>query len=101
MEALIVHLNFEVNGKVQGVFFRRDTVRKATALGLRGWVMNSPVKTKVVGEAEGPQAAIDQLKHWLRYEGSPKSRVERLVSSERQVQQYSFDGFLVRGAGGD
>ena len=97
MEAQCVHLTFEVHGKVQGVFFRKFTVRKATELYLRGWVMNAPEKTKVVGEAQGPRPAIDAFKHWLRHEGSPKSRVERLVAREKPCEQFTFEDFQVRG----
>lgn len=97
MEGRCVHLVFEVHGKVQGVYFRKFTVRKATELGLKGWVMNAPEKTKVVGEAQGPQSAIDVFKHWLRHEGSPKSRVDRLVSRERPCNQPTYPDFQVHG----
>lgn len=33
--------DFEVEGRVQGVFFRACTEKKAKELGLVGWVMNS------------------------------------------------------------
>ena len=45
-------LEFEVHGKVQGVFFRKHTKKTADALGLSGWVMNTKHKT-VVGVADG------------------------------------------------
>lgn len=34
------YVNFEVFGKVQGVFFRKYTKEKADSLGIRGWVYN-------------------------------------------------------------
>jgi acylphosphatase len=33
--------DFEVDGRVQGVFFRACTEKKAKELGLVGWVMNT------------------------------------------------------------
>ena len=38
-------VEFEVSGRVQGVFFRACTEQKAKVLGIRGWVMNTPQGT--------------------------------------------------------
>ncbi|KAI8436773.1 hypothetical protein MSG28_010239 [Choristoneura fumiferana] len=57
--------DFEVYGKVQGVFFRKHTAKKATELGLRGWVMNTPQGT-VIGQLQGAQGAIEDMKIWLQ-----------------------------------
>ncbi|MCD4810172.1 MAG: acylphosphatase, partial [Methanosarcinales archaeon] len=40
MNDIRVHLI--VSGRVQGVFFRHNTMKKAVELGLKGWVMNLP-----------------------------------------------------------
>mgnify|MGYP002885292928 FL=1 len=53
-------LQYEIHGKVQGVFFRKSTAAEATRLGLTGWVQNTPNGT-VVGEAHGPKAELDKL----------------------------------------
>lgn len=37
----LVALEYEVFGRVQGVFFRKFTNEKAQSLGLRGWVKNT------------------------------------------------------------
>ena len=34
----LIHLDFEVFGKVQGVFFRKYTQKKGNELGLRGLI---------------------------------------------------------------
>ena len=34
--------DFEIEGRVQGVFFRACTEKKAKELGIAGWVMNTP-----------------------------------------------------------
>ena len=45
-------LEFEIHGKVQGVFFRKYTKKQADKLKLTGWVMNTK-KGTVVGVANG------------------------------------------------
>ena len=49
---MLLKLNFEIHGKVQGVFFRKYTHAQAKKLHLVGWVKNTSHGT-VVGVAEG------------------------------------------------
>ena len=88
--------DFEVFGKVQGVFFRKHTKRFADANGLRGWCKNTASGT-VVGQAEGDAAAIADFKHWLMRTGSPKSRIQRAeFRAERDtVAEAQFDSFKI------
>lgn len=75
-------IKFEVTGQVQGnhlakvgrltvgVFFRVHAVKKATSLGVTGWIRNSP-HGHVEGEAQHKeQSALDQfvkvLLTWMR-----------------------------------
>ena len=52
-----------VTGTVQAVYYRESTVRKATLLGLDGWVRNlEDGRVEVV--AEGPRIALDALISW-------------------------------------
>ena len=60
---------------MQGVYFRKYTQKKASELGLRGWVENTPRNT-VIGECEGPAAACKTMKLWLEKKGSPASRID-------------------------
>jgi acylphosphatase len=62
-----------VAGRVQGVWYRATTQRKATALGLDGWVSNLP-DGRVEVVAAGSAAAIAELCGWL-WEGSPAAIV--------------------------
>jgi len=51
-------LHLLIQGSVQGVFFRTNTRRKASELGLTGWVKNLPdgqVECLVQGEKENLQ----------------------------------------------
>ncbi|CAG0883740.1 unnamed protein product [Cyprideis torosa] len=87
---------FEVYGRVQGVYFRKHTVEKAESLGLRGYVLNTKRGT-VYGEMEGENKAVDQMKRWLRNEGSPKSHIEKAeFKDEKSIDKFSFDGFEQR-----
>jgi len=62
-----------VSGRVQGVWFRAWTQRKARELGLTGWVRNLP-DGRVEVVAEGPQPQLEAFARWL-WQGSPLSRV--------------------------
>ena len=96
MESQLVRFDYEVFGKVQGVFFRKYTDKKAKELGVRGWVMNTDRNT-VVGTVEGPRNAAELMKNWLRTQGSPKSRIERcVISNEAPISTYSFHSFTLR-----
>ena len=78
-------LEFEIFGKVQGVFFRKHTHKAATTKGLRGWCRNMPSGT-VAGKAEGDVDRLAEFKVWLTTRGSPKSRIDRAVfENERPI----------------
>jgi acylphosphatase len=58
-----------VSGRVQGVFFRTETQRKAEQLGLDGWVRNvddGSVEVLICGS----EADIREMLEWLR-QGPP------------------------------
>ena len=92
----LLHLEFEVFGRVQGVFFRKYTQQKAKSIGVRGWIRNTE-KNTVQGELEGTTDIVENMKNWLRNEGSPSSRIDQAVfKNEREIQQYSFNGFAIK-----
>jgi acylphosphatase len=71
-----------VSGRVQGVFFRASTARRARELGLVGHAINLEDGTVEV-LAIGPRAPVESLCDWLRV-GPPAARVERVeVVAER------------------
>jgi len=82
-----------VHGRVQGVFFRDYTRRKALELNLTGWVRNlrdQTVETVFEGESENVNAMLDFL-----FTGSPHSHVTNVVSNEEQPNE-GFDSFRIR-----
>lgn len=76
-----VKVAFEVFGKVQGVFFRKNTKLFADELGLSGWVQNTAHKT-VIGEVVGSPESVESMKDWLENVGSKRSVIERAEFSE-------------------
>ncbi len=88
----MIHRNYKIIGKVQGVFFRQSSHEKALALGLNGFVRNE-ADGSVHLEAEGEPEALEKLEQWLR-QGPPQARVEEVQSSEAGLS--SFEGFEVR-----
>ncbi|MFP4559972.1 MAG: acylphosphatase [Thiohalorhabdus sp.] len=85
--------HYTIHGRVQGVFFRDSTRRKARELGLGGWVRNLPdgsVEAVVAGDAEGVRA----LEDWFRQGGPPAAHVERVDASDQEEE--TFGDFRVR-----
>ncbi|GAB4338179.1 MAG: acylphosphatase [Desulfobulbaceae bacterium] len=82
-----------VHGRVQGVFFREYTRRKAEELGLDGWVRNLPDGT-VETVVEGDESMVDIMRQWL-YEGSPHSSVTAVDYREEEPEG-ELRGFAIR-----
>jgi len=92
----LVACDFEVFGIVQGVFFRKHTEKKAKALGIKGWCMNTRDGT-VKGQMEGEAKPVEDMKAWLQTEGSPQSRIDQAVFSElREIKTYTFKDFGIK-----
>jgi acylphosphatase len=67
---------FKIIGRVQGVFFRDSTQRKAIGLGLTGSAINlADGSVKVI--AQGNESEINELLNWLQV-GPEMSVVERV-----------------------
>ncbi|AAU93141.1 MULTISPECIES: acylphosphatase [Methylococcus] len=72
-----------VAGRVQGVWYRASAARKASELGLTGWVRNLP-DGRVELVAEGDAESVDALLAWCR-RGPPLARVTGLDVREMAV----------------
>ena len=87
------HLNIHVEGLVQGVFFRKNTVASATALDLHGFVMNLPDGSVYI-EAEGSPERLDEFVQWC-HQGPERAQVDRVVSEEGTL--VGMNGFIIKG----
>lgn len=67
---------FYVSGKVQGVFFRASTQRKARSLDITGHAVNLD-DGRVEVLACGDEQALSELEGWL-HQGPPGAAVERV-----------------------
>ncbi len=82
------HYKIIVTGKVQGVFYRKNTKQKAQELGLTGYVKNMPDGTVKI-EAEGEGDKLEILKEWC-YQGSPAANVSNVkVETSNDLKNYS------------
>lgn len=110
-----ITMEFEVFGRVQGVFFRKYTKAKAEELGLTGWCRNTPRGT-VQGEFEYALSSAEKettdnnnqtdkesweamaFQHWLCKIGSPRSQIDECRFSDKLALPSSarkYDAFRV------
>ena len=82
-----------VDGRVQGVGYRNYVERKASQLGLAGYVMNLK-DGRVRVRVEGNRGLIEELAHELE-KGPPLSRVEHVAVMWRPVTG-RFHNFGIR-----
>jgi acylphosphatase len=88
----IVAKTAQVTGRVQGVWFRKNTLQQAKKLGVLGWAMNMEDGSVLV-HAQGDSEQVDSLMEWL-WKGSPLSRVDAVVVDN--AESISVDDFSVR-----
>jgi len=81
-----------VHGRVQGVFFRESTRRRADAAGVAGWVANRSDGT-VEAWFEGAEEDVGVLVDYVR-RGPSGAQVERVDVDE--VEPEGLSGFAVR-----
>ena len=92
----VARLEAVVHGRVQGVGFRYWVVRRATGLGLTGWIANE-LDGSVRCVAEGSAAALDELETLLRQ--GPIGAIVDDVRVVRMAATDAFPSFEVRSAG--
>ena len=83
-----------VYGRVQGVYFRAFSLRKARELGLTGYVCNLPDWNAIEVQAEGERNKLERLIDYLKG-GPPGARVER-VEANWSEHTGSYSNFSVR-----
>ena len=77
------HYSIIVQGRVQGVWFRKYTQQAAKSYDLHGFVQNKRDGTVYV-EAEGEETNLKLLVKWLE-KGSPLSEVKDVMVSESDL----------------
>ena len=83
-----------VYGYVQGVFFRAFASRRATELGLTGYVRNLLDREAVEVNAEGERKQLEELIGYLKV-GPPAARVEKVVANWSEYTG-SYPRFSIR-----
>jgi len=79
-----------VRGRVQGVWYRAHTEKRARELGVVGYVRNLPDGSVEI-VAEGRPSLVDSLLEWT-WEGSPHCNVTAVEVEEQAVVPFtSFD----------
>ncbi|KEG02052.1 acylphosphatase [Plasmodium vinckei vinckei] len=94
---MIYKFDFEVFGKVQGVFFRKYTKLEADVLNIKGYVQNTN-KNTVIGTAESEnKESLDKFRNFLTNKGSPSSRIDKcLITNEKTTDVYSTNSFQIK-----
>ena len=82
-----------IRGRVQGVFFRMETMRAAQRIGVCGWVRNLRDGT-VEAVFEGDKTRVDAILDWCK-QGPPHAHVTD-VKVDRGGYTGEFDSFEVK-----
>ena len=80
-------------GKVQGVFFRANTERRAIELNLTGWVRNLR-DGSVEAMIEGPKETINELIEWCK-KHQPHAVIEDVNIIWKEYMN-EFDNFEIK-----
>jgi acylphosphatase len=72
------HLNITVRGKVQGVYFRRDTQIEAKRLGIFGTVANQKDGSVYI-EAEAEENPLNEFVRWC-HQGPELANVAEVIT---------------------
>jgi acylphosphatase len=81
-----------VSGRVQGVFFRDSTRRRAETAGVAGWIQNRPDGAVEAG-FEGDSEAVDEMVEFCR---RGPGRAEVLNTEVFEEPPEGLSGFQVR-----
>ncbi|KAF7201913.1 acylphosphatase-1 isoform X1 [Nothobranchius furzeri] len=91
----LISVDYEIFGRVQGVFFRKYTQAEGKKIGLVGWVQNTPAGT-VQGQLQGQRSKVKQMQEWLTSTGSPKSHITKAeFKNEKVVDRLEHSSFNV------
>ncbi|TDS13938.1 acylphosphatase [Sphingobacterium paludis] len=80
------HLNIEVYGEVQGVYYRLTCKAVADQLGIKGFVVNRPDGSVYI-EAEGDSSTLEELLEFCQ-EGPDRAEVKSLTQEEGPLRGF-------------
>ncbi len=83
-DVAMIRRHVKISGRVQGVFFRDACQRKATEIGVAGWVRNAPDGT-VEAIFEGEPGVIEAMCDWC-CSGPEQARVEHIDITDEEPQ---------------
>ena len=92
LESENVRAHIYISGRVQGVFYRKNTKRSALSFGLTGWVRNLPDR-RVEAIAEGERDRVEEFLGWCR-EG-PSMAIVRDIKVSWEVATGEFETFRI------
>lgn len=81
------HLSITVKGKVQGVYFRRDTQREAQRLGVFGTVANQEDGSVYI-EAEAEESILSRFVSWC-HSGPELANVAEVQTVEGPTKNFT------------
>lgn len=81
------HLNINIFGRVQGIFFRASTKEKADRLNIKGFAQNQPDGSVYI-EAEGKKKNLEEFLKWC-HSGPSLAQVEKVEVSEGKFKNFS------------
>ena len=87
-----VRVHLFVSGRVQGVFFRTETQRKAKKFGVSGFVRNLP-DGRVEAILEGEREKVEKVIEWAR-RGPFFAKVKK-VDVKWEEYKKEFEGFNI------
>lgn len=82
-----IHQRYYITGKVQGVWFRASTQKKALELNLCGIVKNQ-ADGSVYVEVEGTPMVLHEFREWCK-QGPEHARVDQLESQTGALKNYT------------
>ena len=88
IDLIRVHVYF--TGKVQGVYFRASTMKKANELGLTGWVRNLR-DGRVEAVIEGSEVKVERLIDWCKHSMPLASVVSVKMEREKSRGMEEFE----------
>lgn len=81
-----------ITGKVQGVFFRKNTRQKANEFNIYGWVKNT-VNDRVEIFAQGNEEDLNKFVSWCK-QGPSKAEVKNIQVKEKETNN-NLKGFSI------